>query len=83
MEQQSSFSDVSPILPQPSGPQLAVFINLFVVAVFAHGFYDRDDAPQEIGLENAGQYLGQVWGTGFRGGYSWRLSVSGGKSYLG
>lgn len=42
------------------GLQLAVFINLFVVGVFAHGFHDRDDAPQEIGLENAGQYLGQV-----------------------
>ncbi len=37
-----------------------MFINLFVVAVFAHGFFDRDDAPDEIGLENAGLYLGRV-----------------------
>ena len=43
--------------------QVAVFINLFVVAVFAHAFYDREDAPDEIGLENAGLYLGKVWGT--------------------
>ena len=40
---------------------MAVFINLFVVAVFARGFYGRDDVP-EIGLENAGQYLGEVGG---------------------
>lgn len=40
--------------------QVAVFINLFVVAVFAHGFFDKEDAPDEIGLRNAGAYLGKV-----------------------
>jgi hypothetical protein len=44
--------------------QSSVFINLFVVGVFAHGFYDRDSAPEEIGLENAGKYLGEVRAAG-------------------
>ena len=33
------------------------------MAVFAHGFFDRDDAPEEIGLENAGAYLGATYGS--------------------
>lgn len=39
----------------------AVVINLFVVAVFAKGFYGKEYAP-EIGLANAGQYLGETYG---------------------
>jgi len=42
----------------------ATAINLFVVAVFARGFYDVPGAPDEIGLENAGQYLGETYGAG-------------------
>ena len=30
-----------------------------MVSVFAAGFYQREDVP-EIGLQNAGQYLGEV-----------------------
>lgn len=48
--------------------QVAVFINLFVVAVFAHGFFDKEDAPDEIGLRNAGVYLGKVCHRGSRQG---------------
>ncbi len=48
--------------PLHSLPQAAVFINLFVVSVFARGFYGRNDAPEEIGLQNAGEYLGKVGG---------------------
>ncbi|GAX76360.1 hypothetical protein CEUSTIGMA_g3806.t1 [Chlamydomonas eustigma] len=40
----------------------SIFINLYVVGVFAHGFYDMDGAPEEIGLENAGKYLGETYG---------------------
>ena len=46
--------------------QGAMFINLFVVAVFAHGFYDpgRDDGGEQldIGLQTAGKYIGEMYG---------------------
>ncbi|KXZ51426.1 hypothetical protein GPECTOR_12g388 [Gonium pectorale] len=39
---------------------VAVVINLFITAVFAAGFYGRD--LPDIGLQNAGRYLGQTYG---------------------
>ncbi len=41
-------------------------INLFITAVFARGFYGTtgpDGGPPDIGLENAGRYLGETYGT--------------------
>lgn len=41
-------------------------INLFITAVFARGFYGTtgpDGGPPDIGLENAGRYLGDTYGT--------------------
>ncbi len=35
-------------------------INMFVVAVFADGFFGKD--LPDIGLQNAGQYLGKRFG---------------------
>lgn len=39
---------------------VSVFINMFVTGVFAAGFYGQ--ALQDIGLENAGVYLGDTYG---------------------
>ena len=38
----------------------ALLINIFVVAVFARGFYGTEGV--KIGLENAGAYLGDTFG---------------------
>ncbi|CAK0786787.1 hypothetical protein CVIRNUC_010001 [Coccomyxa viridis] len=38
----------------------ALLINIFVVSVFARGFYGKGDV--DIGLENAGAYLGDTFG---------------------
>ncbi|KAK9805646.1 hypothetical protein WJX72_009884 [[Myrmecia] bisecta] len=40
---------------------ISVFINICVLSVFAKGFYGK--VEEEIGLENAGQYLGQTFGS--------------------
>ncbi|GAB4814358.1 hypothetical protein N2152v2_001404 [Parachlorella kessleri] len=40
---------------------VTLFINTCVISVFARGFYDRSTS-EDIGLENAGQYLGSVFG---------------------
>ena len=40
---------------------VALAINLCVLSVFARGFYGRDP-PAKIGLENAGEYLGDTFG---------------------
>lgn len=40
---------------------VALVINLCVLSVFARGFYGRDP-PAKIGLENAGEYLGDTFG---------------------
>eukprot|EP00879_Flechtneria_rotunda_P032602 GHRR01035837.1.p1 GENE.GHRR01035837.1~~GHRR01035837.1.p1 ORF type:complete len:102 (+),score=32.45 GHRR01035837.1:313-618(+) len=40
--------------------QVSVFINMFVTGVFAAGFHGQ--ALQDIGLENAGMYLGKTYG---------------------
>ncbi len=42
-------------------PQAAVIINLFVVGVFAKGFFGKEEV-KEIGLTSAGEYLGQAYG---------------------
>eukprot|EP00879_Flechtneria_rotunda_P004685 GHRR01004949.1.p1 GENE.GHRR01004949.1~~GHRR01004949.1.p1 ORF type:complete len:566 (+),score=198.80 GHRR01004949.1:1074-2771(+) len=39
---------------------VSVFINMFVTGVFAAGFHGQ--ALQDIGLENAGMYLGKTYG---------------------
>mmetsp|Transcript_11202 Transcript_11202/g.24121 ORF Transcript_11202/g.24121 Transcript_11202/m.24121 type:complete len:597 (+) Transcript_11202:151-1941(+) len=46
---------------------LAFLINVFVVCLFAQGFYDPD-APDEVelGLESAGDHLAQRFGEAFR-----------------
>ncbi len=42
----------------------ALLINICVVAVFARGFYGTEGV--EIGLENAGAYLGETFGASMR-----------------
>jgi len=43
----------------------SLIINMFVVAVFAKGFYGKEGAD-DIGLQNAGHYLGQEFGQPLR-----------------
>lgn len=44
---------------------MSVLINTCVVCVFAAGYYGRGVvAADDIGLENAGQYLGRTFGGG-------------------
>eukprot|EP00775_Hariotina_reticulata_P007643 gene7643-7845_t len=50
---------------------VSVFINMFVTGVFAAGFYGQ--ALQDIGLENAGQYLGRTYGPAMV--YIWALGL--------
>ncbi|WIA40896.1 hypothetical protein OEZ86_004557 [Tetradesmus obliquus] len=50
---------------------VSVFINMFVTCVFAAGFYGK--ALQDIGLENAGQYLGEAYGPAMV--YVWALGL--------
>lgn len=38
----------------PISAQVVLFINMFVVCVFAAGFYDPSSEPPDIGLQNAG-----------------------------
>lgn len=61
---------------------VALAINLCVLSVFARGFYGRDP-PAKIGLENAGEYLGDTFGPAMRviwavgllaAGARWRLA---------
>ena len=40
---------------------VALAINLCVLSVFARGFFGADQ-PAKIGLENAGEYLGETFG---------------------
>lgn len=40
---------------------VALVINLCVLSVFARGFFGADQ-PAKIGLENAGEYLGDTFG---------------------
>jgi len=41
---------------------IALVINLCVLSVFARGFYRPGAPPAKIGLENAGEYLGDTFG---------------------
>ena len=40
---------------------VSLFINVFIMAVFAKGFFGKD--IPDIGLANAGRYLGETFGT--------------------
>jgi len=51
---------------------LALLINICVVAVFARGFYGAEE-PVEIGLENAGAYLGDTFGPAMR--FIWAVGL--------
>ncbi|KAG2491205.1 hypothetical protein HYH03_010415 [Edaphochlamys debaryana] len=50
---------------------VAVIINLFITAVFAAGFYGAE--LPDIGLQNAGRYLGETYGTPVV--YIWALGL--------
>lgn len=53
---------------------LAFFINLCVVSVFAVGFYGNSEVdPNDIGLQAAGELLGQRFGTAFK--YCWAVGL--------
>jgi Mn2+/Fe2+ NRAMP family transporter len=52
---------------------LAFGINVFVVCVFADGFYDPNLPPVEIGLESAGEHLAERFGTPFK--YAWAVGL--------
>ena len=51
---------------------VSFFINLFIVAVFAKGFYGSDDAS-DIGLSNAGSSLESAFGKAAK--YLWALGL--------
>ncbi|GAX77144.1 hypothetical protein CEUSTIGMA_g4590.t1 [Chlamydomonas eustigma] len=44
----------------------AFIINVFVVCVFAEGFYNPDNPSMELGLESAGDHLAERYGNTFR-----------------
>ena len=44
---------------------VSLFINVCVVSVFAKGFYGK--GIEDIGLENAGNFLGETFGTSMVG----------------
>ena len=50
----------------------AFCINLFVVCLFAHGFYGTPEA-KEVGLASAGAYLGERFGALFK--YLWAVGL--------
>ena len=50
----------------------AFCINLFVVCLFAHGFYGTPEA-NEVGLASAGAYLGERFGALFK--YLWAVGL--------
>lgn len=50
----------------------AFCINLFVVCLFAHGFYGTPEAA-EVGLASAGAYLGERFGALFK--YLWAVGL--------
>ena len=51
---------------------LSLFINVWVVSVFAAGFYGHTEV-HDIGLENAGNYLGQRFGSLMK--YVWAIGL--------
>jgi Mn2+/Fe2+ NRAMP family transporter len=50
---------------------VSLLINLFVLSVFAKGFYGREEG--DIGLENAGQFLGRTFGLQMK--YIWAVGL--------
>lgn len=54
------------------GAQISVVINMFVTCVFAAGFYGRAE-HEDIGLANAGVFLGQRYGAHIT--YIWALGL--------
>ena len=50
---------------------VSLFINIFVLSVFAKGFYGR--GMGDIGLENAGQFLGEKFGQHMK--YIWAIGL--------
>jgi NRAMP (natural resistance-associated macrophage protein)-like metal ion transporter len=57
---------------------MAFIINVFVVCVFAEGFYDPTaDPPPELGLETAGEHLAERFGGVFKTMWAIGLLASG------
>ena len=52
---------------------ISLIINVCVVAVFAKGFHNPAHAGQAVGLENAGQYLGEAFGSHMK--YIWAIGL--------
>jgi len=60
-----SIPSPTPPPPTPHPRQVSIVINTCVVCVFAAGYYKKEGvAVDDIGLENAGTYLGQTYGAG-------------------
>lgn len=58
---------------------VSLVINIFVLSVFAKGFYGKEEG--DIGLENAGQFLGKAFGPQMK--YIWAVGLlAAGKSCL-
>lgn len=49
---------------------VSLFINVFVVSVFGKGFYGKEG---DIGLENAGHFLGATFGPHMK--YIWAIGL--------
>ena len=52
---------------------ISLVINVCVVAVFAKGFHNPAHRGQAVGLENAGQYLGEAFGSQMK--YVWAIGL--------
>lgn len=50
---------------------VSLVINIFVLSVFAKGFYGKEEG--DIGLENAGQFLGKAFGPQMK--YIWAVGL--------
>ena len=50
---------------------VSLFINVFVLSVFAKGFYGKQEG--DIGLENAGYFLGTAFGPHMK--YIWAAGL--------
>lgn len=50
---------------------VSLIINIFVLSVFAKGFYGKEEG--DIGLENAGQFLGKTFGSHMK--YIWAVGL--------
>lgn len=50
---------------------VSLIINIFVLSVFAKGFFGKEEG--DIGLENAGQFLGKTFGSHMK--YIWAVGL--------